>query len=837
MRLRTLPVCAVVSAVLLPLAYSDGGTPPEAPLSTPDAEVVSDPSTFFWGDYDADGLEDAYVISADGTGSLLRNVGDGTFENVTERSGVDTAVGAHQALWGDYDADGRLDLLLPVYGGETVLLRQAANGSFEDTTLQSGLPVNASPIEAHWLDYDQDKFLDLHFVTVRDDLVFHNAGGGIFEPVELGIAARDPVAGSAGPIGLTEARRLRGLLPVAVSDTHGDPGDDHAATIGTATPAGGQVAGTATNCFPAIEDQSTGSCLMASSIPTLGMLYPISNEFFVGPAGRVGIGTTSPIAQLSVVGFVYTDSGLVFPDFSVQTTAQLEGPPGPPGPTGADGADGAQGPTGPAGADGAQGPAGPTGPQGSDGSDGSAGSDGAPGPPGPPGADGAQGPTGPSGGPAGPTGPAGPDGADGADGPPGLPGADGAQGPTGPSGGPAGPTGPQGPAGPDGADGAAGATGPQGNPGPPGADGADGADGMQGPTGPAGSDGADGAAGAPGPPGAPGATGPQGPPGPTDALTIDDAANPGTGIEASSVPDLGKLYPISTDLFVGSAGRVGIGTTSPLAQLSVVGFVFSDSGYVFPDFSIQTTAAASGAPGPTGPSGSTGPAGADGAQGPTGPAGAAGADGASGPSGPAGCGRRRWVARSRGSDGSLRSDGSERWSSGIDGTARRDRSGRRGWRGWCARSDGFCRSGRCARSNGSGRCRRCVRSVRSRGCGRCRWVTRPRRSDGSLGSDGSERRSAGSDGCARPDGSGRSIRSDRSARSRGRGRSGRSARSYWWCWSAGSVRSSRRGRSARSNGSAGCRRFRRYGRRNWTGGSDGSAGSRGSGRSRRCSRS
>jgi len=53
--------------------------------------------------------------------------------------------------------------------------------------------------------------------------------------------------------------------------------------------------------------------------------------------------------------------------------------------------------------------------------------------------------------------------------------------------------------------------------------------------------------------------------------SISDQANPNACLEASTTPTLGRLYPISANLFVAVGGNVGIGTTSPAAKLDVAG--------------------------------------------------------------------------------------------------------------------------------------------------------------------------------------------------------------------------------------------------------------------------
>jgi hypothetical protein len=143
-----------------------------------------------WVDYDRDGWTDALVLSGtrlaegerrDATFSegdapsnrLYRNRGDGTFVDVTERTGLRRTGWASGVCAGDYDNDGWLDLFFTYYG-RNVLYRNERGASFTDVTAAAGLAM----ADVRWgsgctfIDYDRDGRLDL-FVSnyLRLDLL------------------------------------------------------------------------------------------------------------------------------------------------------------------------------------------------------------------------------------------------------------------------------------------------------------------------------------------------------------------------------------------------------------------------------------------------------------------------------------------------------------------------------------------------------------------------------------------------------------------------------------------------------------------------------------------
>ena len=141
---------------------------------------------------------------------LLRNRGDGRFEDVTKHSGIASGEWAVAGGWFDYDNDGRLDLLVVNYvqwsveanrscgdeargvqiycdprvfkGLAESALRNKGDGTFEDVSAKSGLLAHVGKgMSAALADFNRDGRVDV-FVTndTVPNFLFRNNGDGTF---------------------------------------------------------------------------------------------------------------------------------------------------------------------------------------------------------------------------------------------------------------------------------------------------------------------------------------------------------------------------------------------------------------------------------------------------------------------------------------------------------------------------------------------------------------------------------------------------------------------------------------------------------------------------------
>jgi enediyne biosynthesis protein E4 len=121
-------------------------------------------------DYDNDGWQDILLVNGEDwpgpkkrhtTLALYHNNHDGTFTDVTQKSGLGVEMFGMGVAVGDYDNDGVDDIFITALG-QSRLFHNNGNGTFTDVTQKAGL---AGPHEfstaAAWVDYDRDGHLDL----------------------------------------------------------------------------------------------------------------------------------------------------------------------------------------------------------------------------------------------------------------------------------------------------------------------------------------------------------------------------------------------------------------------------------------------------------------------------------------------------------------------------------------------------------------------------------------------------------------------------------------------------------------------------------------------------
>jgi hypothetical protein len=129
-------------------------------------------------DYDNDGRPDLYFVNGAALGEpmkpgqmpdktdpkywnrLYHNNGDGTFTDVTEKSGVRGHSYGMGVTVGDYNNDGNADLYVTNYG-RNILYRNNGDGTFTDVTEKAGAPGGGWSVGASFVDYDRDGRLDL----------------------------------------------------------------------------------------------------------------------------------------------------------------------------------------------------------------------------------------------------------------------------------------------------------------------------------------------------------------------------------------------------------------------------------------------------------------------------------------------------------------------------------------------------------------------------------------------------------------------------------------------------------------------------------------------------
>jgi hypothetical protein len=114
-------------------------------------------------DYDGDGRIDIFVADngPEGGVGLYHNLGNGRFEEITKKAGLDPIRRGLGCTAGDFDNDGATDLAVS-FPGYLILFHNEKNGMFKDVTQAAGITNGEFTEGATFIDYDHDGDLDLY---------------------------------------------------------------------------------------------------------------------------------------------------------------------------------------------------------------------------------------------------------------------------------------------------------------------------------------------------------------------------------------------------------------------------------------------------------------------------------------------------------------------------------------------------------------------------------------------------------------------------------------------------------------------------------------------------
>jgi len=154
-----------------------------------------------WGDYNADGFLDLYVGSNRHGNELFRNDKSQGFTDVSRQLRVDIPqVSARQISWVDYDNNGTLDLFVADRIGTNYLFSNTGD-TFNNVSEQTGLADPRATVGACWFDYNQDGLLDLFLANqgVGQDALYRNNDGTFTDvAAELGMEGGPRAASDGG---------------------------------------------------------------------------------------------------------------------------------------------------------------------------------------------------------------------------------------------------------------------------------------------------------------------------------------------------------------------------------------------------------------------------------------------------------------------------------------------------------------------------------------------------------------------------------------------------------------------------------------------------------------
>jgi len=165
------------------------------------AEPASDTQAGAWADIDNDGFLDLFVANEDRPSQMFHNRGNGTFEDISQKAGVDKSAYSKAVVAADYDNDGYVDFYVSNLNGDNFLYHNNRNGTFTEVAAKAGVQKPWQSFPAWFFDYDNDGWPDIfvagYYVSVDETIrsyrgltpnaetlkLYRNLGNGTFQDV------------------------------------------------------------------------------------------------------------------------------------------------------------------------------------------------------------------------------------------------------------------------------------------------------------------------------------------------------------------------------------------------------------------------------------------------------------------------------------------------------------------------------------------------------------------------------------------------------------------------------------------------------------------------------
>jgi len=289
-------------------------------------------------DYDGDGWLDIFLVNGveldPGAGkptysALYRNLGNGQFEDVTKKAGLEEAYYGLGAAAADYDNDGDTDLFVSALGPDR-LYRNRGDGTFEEVAESAGVADRGFGSSAAFLDYDNDGWLDLVVANYvkwsrEDDLfctldgttksyctpesyqgdgprLYRNTGDGRFEDVSEASGILNPSGKSLG-IAVMDLEPDGNLEIAIANDTepnyfYENEGNGKFTEVGSASGIAYSESGVARGAMGIdaadYDDSGNPSIVIGNfSNQMIGLYHNEGKGLFIDDAARSGLGAPS----------------------------------------------------------------------------------------------------------------------------------------------------------------------------------------------------------------------------------------------------------------------------------------------------------------------------------------------------------------------------------------------------------------------------------------------------------------------------------------------------------------------------------------------------------------